>query len=175
MANAPARATEDLSTPMTSEPSGRGLNAGSPHTSSLYSGLSTSSVNRGEGTGHGAEQARPAAMRTQVARDLRWLQGRCEKVAVVGHSQGAAIAHQVLKNGDYRPESLRAFITIGQGISKLHLLQRSAAYIVLAVIPWRIMEECLVHHFFSTAERCSGARQPDSTEPPRQAMARAVD
>jgi hypothetical protein len=55
------------------------------------------------------------------------------------------------------------------------LLITSAAYIVLAVIPWRIMEECLVHHFFSTAERCSGARQPDSTEPPRQAMARAVD
>jgi hypothetical protein len=34
-----------------------------------------------------------AAMRTQVARDLRWLQGRCEKVAVVAHSQGAAIVH----------------------------------------------------------------------------------
>ena len=65
-----------------------------------------------------------AAMRTQVARDLRWLQDRCEKVAVVAHSQGAAVAHQVLKDGGCRPGSLRAFVTVGQGISKLHLLQR---------------------------------------------------
>ena len=65
-----------------------------------------------------------AAMRTQVARDLRWLQERCEKVAVVAHSQGAAIAHQVLKDGGDRPGNLQAFITFGQGISKFHLLQR---------------------------------------------------
>jgi hypothetical protein len=65
-----------------------------------------------------------AAMRTQVARDLRWLQERCEKVVVVAHSQGAAIAHQVLKDGSYDPGSMRVFITLGQGISKLHLLQR---------------------------------------------------
>ena len=65
-----------------------------------------------------------AAMRSQVARDLGWLQDRCDKIAVVGHSQGAAIAHQVLQEGGYRPGSLRAFITLGQGISKLHLLQK---------------------------------------------------
>jgi len=65
-----------------------------------------------------------AAMRSRVARDLGWLQERCDRVAVVGHSQGAAIAHQVLREGDYRPGNLRAFITLGQGISKLHLLQK---------------------------------------------------
>jgi hypothetical protein len=74
-----------------------------------------------------------AAMRSRVARDLGWLRARCDKVAVVGHSQGAAIAHQVLQDGYWpgkvlpeggsRPGSLRAFITLGQGISKLHLLQ----------------------------------------------------
>lgn len=65
-----------------------------------------------------------AAMRTKVAGDLRWLQDRCEKVAVVAHSQGAAIAHRVLKDGSrYCAEDLRAFITLGQGISKLHMLQ----------------------------------------------------
>ncbi len=65
-----------------------------------------------------------AAMRTKVAGDLRWLQDRCEKVAVVAHSQGAAIAHRVLKDGSsYRAGDLRAFITLGQGISKLHMLQ----------------------------------------------------
>jgi hypothetical protein len=71
-----------------------------------------------------------AAMRTKVARDLRWLQERCGKVAIVAHSQGAAIAHQVLKDGDYHTEddcpsgTLRSFITLGQGIAKMHLLQR---------------------------------------------------
>jgi hypothetical protein len=64
-----------------------------------------------------------AAMRTRVARDLSWLQDRCDRVAVVGHSQGAAIAHQVLQERGDRPGNLRAFITLGQGISKLHLLQ----------------------------------------------------
>jgi hypothetical protein len=65
-----------------------------------------------------------AAMRTQVARDLRWLQDRCERVALVAHSQGAAIAHQVLKDGDDHLGNVRAFVTLGQGISKLHLLWR---------------------------------------------------
>jgi hypothetical protein len=65
-----------------------------------------------------------AAMRTQVARDLHWLQERCEKVAVVAHSQGAAIAHQVLKDDDGPLRNVRGFITLGQGITKFHLLQR---------------------------------------------------
>jgi len=65
-----------------------------------------------------------AAMRTQVARDLRWLQDRCEKVAVVAHSQGAAIAHQVLKEGGDQRGNVRAFVTLGQGISKFRLLWR---------------------------------------------------
>jgi hypothetical protein len=65
-----------------------------------------------------------AAMCTQVARDLRWLQDRCEKVAVVAHSQGAAIAHQVLKDASRDPGNVQAFITVGQGIAKFRLLQR---------------------------------------------------
>lgn len=65
-----------------------------------------------------------AAMRTQVARDLRWLQDHCEKVAVVAHSQGAAIAHQVLKDLGDHAGNVRAFITVGQGIAKFRLLQR---------------------------------------------------
>jgi hypothetical protein len=65
-----------------------------------------------------------AAMRTQVAGDLRWLQDRCERVAIVAHSQGAAIAHRVLKDDAHHRDKVRAFITMGQGISKLHLLWR---------------------------------------------------
>jgi hypothetical protein len=65
-----------------------------------------------------------AAMRTQVAHDLAWLQDRCERVAVVAHSQGAALAHRVLKDGMYHRGGLKAFITLGQGISKFDLLWR---------------------------------------------------
>jgi hypothetical protein len=65
-----------------------------------------------------------AAMRTKVASDLRWLQERCTKVVIVAHSQGAAIAHQVLKDHDYDPAGMQAFITLGQGIAKMHILQR---------------------------------------------------
>jgi hypothetical protein len=65
-----------------------------------------------------------AAMRTQVASDLGWLQERCDKVAVVAHSQGAALAHRVLKEGRYDSCSMKAFITLGQGISKFGVLWR---------------------------------------------------
>jgi hypothetical protein len=65
-----------------------------------------------------------AAMRTKVAEDLRWLQDRCAKVAIVAHSQGAAIAHQVLRDNGDHPGNVQAFITFGQGISKLAILQR---------------------------------------------------
>src|ERR1700730_6391980 len=56
-----------------------------------------------------------AAIRTQIARDLRWLQDHRESVPVAPQSHGAAIAHQVLKDGGYLPGGLRAFITVGQG------------------------------------------------------------
>lgn len=56
-----------------------------------------------------------AAMRTQVARDLHWLQDCCEKVAIVAHSEGTAIAHQVLKDGGDHRGNVRAFVTLGQG------------------------------------------------------------
>jgi hypothetical protein len=65
-----------------------------------------------------------AAMDTKVARDLRWLQDHCEKVAVVAHSQGAAIAHHVLKDLGDHAGNVRAFITIGQGIAKFRLMYR---------------------------------------------------
>jgi hypothetical protein len=71
-----------------------------------------------------------AAMCTQVADDLRWLQERCERVVIVAHSQGAAIAHQVLKDASGKTDDnagltgVRGFITIGQGISKFNVLWR---------------------------------------------------
>jgi len=47
-------------------------------------------------------------------------------VAVVAHSQGAALAHHVLKDDDgaYDRRNMKAFITLGQGISKFGVLWR---------------------------------------------------
>ena len=65
-----------------------------------------------------------AAMRTRVAANLAWLEKYCDKVVIVAHSQGAAIAHQMLAERQRSPDKLRAFVTVGQGIGKLHLLDR---------------------------------------------------
>jgi hypothetical protein len=62
-------------------------------------------------------------MQARVARDLKWLQEQCDRVVVVAHSQGAAIAHEILKAKGYPKDHVRAFITIGQGITKLHVLR----------------------------------------------------
>jgi hypothetical protein len=44
------------------------------------------------------------------------------------------------------------------------LLITAAAYILVAVIPWRIMEEYAVHRFFGTAKRYAARRaDPEQT------------
>ena len=53
----------------------------------------------------------------QVKRDLRWLAGRCRTVAVVAHSQGAAIAHTAVRSDP--PDNLRLLLTFGSGLKKL--------------------------------------------------------
>jgi hypothetical protein len=64
-----------------------------------------------------------AAMQSRFAADLKWLSARCSKIAIVGHSQGAAIAHQVLQDEGAATGKVTAFITYGQAIAKLHMLQ----------------------------------------------------
>lgn len=61
------------------------------------------------------------AMVTRVRNDLHWLRGRCDRVVVVAHSQGAAVAHEVL--GDPRTDGVAAFVSVGAGIQKLHDLR----------------------------------------------------
>jgi hypothetical protein len=53
------------------------------------------------------------------------------------------------------------------------LLITAAAYIMVAVMPWRIMEEHEVHRFFGTADRLADTRRPDM-EPPAPAIAKQV-
>lgn len=63
-----------------------------------------------------------AAIVDQVRRDLRWLSQRCDRVAVVAHSQGAAIAHRALR-GEEIPRIAR-LVTFGSGLAKLHGIDR---------------------------------------------------
>ncbi|HEX9670736.1 MAG TPA: hypothetical protein VGC93_14790 [Thermoanaerobaculia bacterium] len=71
--------------------------------------------------------ARPieaASIVGQVRRDLAWLAepARCAEVAVVAHSQGAAVTHEALRAG--HPANLRLLLTLGSGLRKLEELRQ---------------------------------------------------
>jgi len=67
-------------------------------------------------------QVRRNAMVRSVARDLDWLQARCDEVVVISHSQGAEITRLVFQAGP-RPQVTR-WITLGSGIKPLSLLEK---------------------------------------------------
>lgn len=52
---------------------------------------------------------------------MTWLRPRCKRLAIVAHSQGAAVAHGAL-NRDDAPEA-DLFVTVGAGIAKLEALR----------------------------------------------------
>jgi hypothetical protein len=51
---------------------------------------------------------------------LRWLRPRCRRLAIIAHSQGAAIAHGAVKIGEPKADLL---VTVGAGIAKLEALR----------------------------------------------------
>ncbi|MGH9271522.1 MAG: hypothetical protein ACRDZ2_09630, partial [Ilumatobacteraceae bacterium] len=56
----------------------------------------------------------------QVRADLRWLSDRCDAVVVVAHSQGTAVAHEVVRAGPspgWAPPSFR-FVTFGAAVGR---------------------------------------------------------
>jgi len=66
-----------------------------------------------------------SAIETRVEEDIRSLAARSSSVVVVAHSQGAAIAHQVLLKmirGNTLPENI-SLITYGQGIQRLRAME----------------------------------------------------
>lgn len=62
------------------------------------------------------------AMVGRVVRDVQWLADRTDRVIVIAHSQGAAVAYEALRNKLDRPPRVRMFITFGQGLRKLRAL-----------------------------------------------------
>jgi tetratricopeptide (TPR) repeat protein len=61
---------------------------------------------------------------SQVRRDLAWLASRCERVIVVAHSQGAAIAQMAIREDPLTECEL--LITYGSGLHKLTLVETMA-------------------------------------------------
>jgi hypothetical protein len=68
-----------------------------------------------------------AAMLQRIRHNLDWLRDerRCQKVAVVAHSQGAALCHDLLRSGDLRPEAqVDLLVTVGSGVRRLDGFRR---------------------------------------------------
>ena len=66
-----------------------------------------------------------AAMVAQIRRDAAWLATRCKRVAIVAHSQGAALAHMAMR--DERPPNVALLLTCGSGLRKLEELRQMSA------------------------------------------------
>ena len=62
-----------------------------------------------------------SAMTARVRRMLAWLDARVERIAVVAHSQGGAIAHEALRAGATAKVTL--FASLGSGLEKLQFLR----------------------------------------------------
>jgi hypothetical protein len=76
-----------------------------------------------------------AALWQRISKDLDWLEERCQTVAVVAHSQGAALSHELLfcyskdssngppPNRPMRHGKVKALITYGSGVWRLSALK----------------------------------------------------
>lgn len=85
---------------------------------------------------------RRVAIWRQVLQDLTWLRTRCTKIVILAHSQGAAVANDVLAY-NIPPHAVRKLITFGSGLKKLSMLDpervdsKKVNYIIFAW--WFIM------------------------------------
>jgi hypothetical protein len=81
-----------------------------------------------------------SAVVSRVRDDLDWLASRCERVALVAHSQGAAVAHRLIESlererdeadpaerTDGLLDKLSVYFSFGSGLGKLHDIQEAMA------------------------------------------------
>ena len=66
-----------------------------------------------------------AAIVDKTREAVRWLGRQCDRVVVVAHSQGAAIAHLALRQAE--PGNVHTLLTFGSGLGKLEELLRLSA------------------------------------------------
>lgn len=67
------------------------------------------------------QETQRAALVSGVKASLQWLAARCERIVVIAHSQGGAIAHEALRDG--MPRQVQGFISVGSGLEKLEFLR----------------------------------------------------
>jgi hypothetical protein len=92
---------------------------------SVYSALRKIAGIIGDSYVYVHEPIQRAAIIEATEKALLWLDARCEKIAVIAHSQGAAVAHRALRqSGTPRVQRL---ITFGEGIGKLQALMIAEA------------------------------------------------
>ncbi len=81
-----------------------------------------------------------AAVVTRVEEDLAWLAARCRKVAIVAHSQGAAVSYRLLQRLRLErklPGNLVQLVTYGSGLRKLtDLVQAEWPLARLTLVGW---------------------------------------
>jgi hypothetical protein len=87
--------------------------------------FSSLTVNLVKGVGDSYLFAHDAFARTamvqRIQSDLDWLRKTkgCERVAIVAHSQGAALSHDMLRSED-RPDKVDLLVTVGSGVQRLN-------------------------------------------------------
>lgn len=68
-----------------------------------------------------------AAMVQRIRRNLDWLNNderSCRRVAIVAHSQGAALCHDLLRSGALRQDDpVDLFVTVGSGVRRLNVFR----------------------------------------------------
>jgi hypothetical protein len=79
------------------------------------------------------------AMKQRISRDLAWLLDRCDQVAVVAHSQGAALCHDVLSGvNELRPgRPVDLFVTVGSGVRRLYGMRELYRNQQLQALGWQ--------------------------------------
>jgi hypothetical protein len=76
------------------------------------------------------------AMVQRIRKDLEWLRAKgCEQVAVVAHSQGAALCHDMLRADD-RPKGVDLLVTVGSGVQRLDGFRQLYRNATLRSIGW---------------------------------------
>src|SRR5215218_10430573 len=82
-----------------------------------------------------------AAMLQRIRRNLDWLddgERRCRRLAIVAHSQGAALCHDLLRSGALRRDDpVDLFVTVGSGVQRLNTLRELHYDAKLRSLGWK--------------------------------------
>lgn len=84
-----------------------------------------------------ANDVAAAAIRERVRTDLEWLAARCKRVVILAHSQGAAIAHDLLRRNPTAP--CQTLFTFGSGLRKLWEIRQAKEYRAFGLVLFAIV------------------------------------